>query len=119
MATEISRIGGPKTTDMKTWTVPLNTQPSRAWQKFFMENSESSRLCTPEAVQFIGQSISFASDEANVPQWVRYIDIWIVKARARHVDDLSRRDQESARRRAAEEERQGQVREANERFRDL
>ena len=116
---EISRTGGPKTTDMKTWTVPLNTGPSRAWQRLFMESSETNTICAPEAVGFTGQSIFFTSDEANVPQWIRHIDIWIASANERYANHVTERDRESARQRAAEEERQGQVREANERFKNL
>ncbi len=116
---EISRTGGPKTTDMKTWTVPLSTTPPRPWQRLFMESPETNTVCTPEAIRFTGSSISFTSEEINVPQWIRHIDIWIASASERYADQVSERDRESARQQAAEEERKGKVREANERFKNL
>jgi hypothetical protein len=57
--------------------VPLNAVPAAIWRMTFRGSSEHTSVCHPRAVRFTGGTLSFASEEDDVPAWMTYIDRWI------------------------------------------
>ena len=116
---DITRIGSPTTDDLRTWTVPLSAPPSRKWTGFFNRPQEPTTIQMPSLVSFRGAALSFQSDEGQLPEWIRCIDVWIGNANRQQAEEVQQADSDRDRREDANRQRQEDIRRVNEKFKNL
>lgn len=118
--TEIRRTGPPTPRDIKgtivTWTVPINATPPKAWLEYFVRTKDRSILCTPEHVRFYLGTMIFDSAEADVRNWIEFIEKWVASANQRYAEQLR---QEQAVREAEAVDPAQRLRDLEERFKNL
>lgn len=117
---EIRRTGPPTPRDIKgrivTWTVPINASPPKAWLEYFVRTKDQSILCNPDRVRFYLGTMIFDSEEANVRDWIEFLEKWIASANLRYAEQL--RQEEAAREAQAADPAQ-RLRDLEERFKNL
>ena len=116
---DITRTGSPTTQDLRIWTVPLSAVPSRKWTGFFNRPQDPTAAQMPSLVSFRGAALSFQSDERQLPEWIRCIDVWIANANRQQAEDVQQADSDRDRRVDADRQRQDDIRRVNEKFKSL
>jgi hypothetical protein len=115
----ITRSGPPTTHDSVTWRVPLSEPPSREWQVAFQAADESTPVVTAKGVQFESKALTFRSEDDHVPEWIEYIDKWIIRANAADAVLEEGRRGVATRAQQMSDARRERARESNEKFKNL
>ena len=121
---KISRVGPPEATGVSdgfySFVVRLSEPPAAHWIYVFKTITKPTKGdIDPDHVVFDAQQgLLFASGERLVPEWIRYIDLWILEANAQVEAD----DAAEAKRRAeiqARETRDALLKQVNDKFKNL
>ena len=121
---KISRVGPPEATGVSdgfySFVVRLNEPPAGHWIYVFKTITQPTRGdIDPDHVVFDPErGLLFASEERQVPDWIRHIDTWIAEANAQVVAD----DALEAKRRAeaqARDQRDALLKLVNDKFKSL
>ena len=121
---KISRVGPPEATGVAdglySFVVRLSEPPAGHWIYVFKTlTSPTKPDIDPDRVVFDPErGLLFASEERLVPEWIRYIDLWIAEANAQVAAD----DAAEAKRRAeaqSREKRDTLLKQVNDKFKDL
>jgi hypothetical protein len=121
---KISRVGPPEATGVVdgiySMEVRLNEPPAGHWIYVFKTITKPTKgEIDPDHVVFDPErGLLFACEERQVPEWIRYIDLWIAEANAQVAAD----DAVEAKRRAelqARDQRDALLRQVNDKFKNL
>ena len=121
---KISRVGPPEATGVDdgiySFVLRLNELPAGHWIYVFKTLPGPSKPdIDPDRVVFDPErGLLFASEERLVPEWIRYIDLWIAETNAQVAAD----DAAEAKRRAeaqTREKRDTLLKQVNDKFKDL
>jgi hypothetical protein len=111
---EIRRTGHPKTEDLRTWRVPLSSDPPAPWRDYFVMG-ERSGIAYPSGVEVDNGTLSFTATEGDVPEWIECIDRWIANADRMYSAALVWQAEQAAARKKEDDDLRRKAQEANER----
>ena len=77
------------------------------------------RVAPSKAPTDSAEEASFQSDEGQLPEWIRCIDVWIGNANRQQAEEVQQADSDRDRREDADRQRQEDIRRVNEKFKNL
>jgi len=119
----IKRIGPPTPKGVRggeyDLNVPLSATPSADWRRTFHASENWKEPCHPSRVTVKDRALMFTSEESHVRLWIQLIDEWIAGANQACAERPESAARQQGEENEDERERQRQLREATERYKDL
>lgn len=121
---KIARAGPPEAMNFSdglySFTVKLNEPPAGHWIYVFrLVANPSKGDIDPERVVFDRErGLLFASEEPLVPEWIRYIDLWIAETNAQVAADEAAEEKRRAET-EARDKRDTMLKQVNEKYKNL
>lgn len=119
----IKRIGPPIPRGMRggeyDLSVPLNAMPSAQWRRAFHAPEHWEEPYHPSRVKVKDRELLFSSEESRVRVWIQQIDAWIAAANDACAERPASSVQADDERAEAERQRQREMGEATERYKNL
>jgi|SRR6266542_4410962 hypothetical protein len=121
---KIERVGPPEAVGVSdglySFEVKLNEPPAAHWIYVFriVANPSKGEIDSDRVVFDRERGLLFASEEPLVPEWIRYIDLWITEANAQVAADEAAAEKRRAET-EARDRRDALLKQVNEKYKNL
>jgi hypothetical protein len=121
---KIERVGPPEAVGVSdglySFEVKLNEPPAGHWIYVFriVANPSKGEIDSDRVVFDRERGLLFASEEPLVPEWIRYIDLWIAEANAQVAADEAAAEKRRAET-EARDRRDALLKQVNEKYKNL